>query len=206
MRPTWTTIAAPCALSIVLAVCGACGLPDRGVRRPAPEQDRAAVRIDTMCGSSGSGVIVSRAQVLTALHVVLSCPMGRLAVTDADGTVRLAELEIATNRDVARLVLAEGEPDFPIGSIPRVKPARVGARVCISAAAPKRGRACGTVRKVAPNPTGGVEHSAPTVPGNSGSGLYDAYGSLVGIVVWRDLRREGGMATGLDARQWLVRQ
>jgi hypothetical protein len=80
--------------------------------------------------------------------------------------------------DLASMHPAEGS--FPSFDAVYGPPPPLGAEVCEAPAKPARKHRCGEVEP----PRGGFESSTMIVePGNSGSGVYDAYGHLVGIAV-----------------------
>jgi len=154
------------------------------------------------CEFVGSGVALPGGRALTALHVVLGCAQYMLTnvVTDE---VAIAELEVATSGDLAILTF-----DTPMTAAPvRVARAHVGDTVCLLAAYPEIGASCGHVLGVREG-RGGIQHSAPVRKGNSGSGLYNTDGDLVGIVVTCSLgddgkcNQSGGGATAVPP--WMV--
>jgi hypothetical protein len=190
-----------CVLAV--AACTNC----RGPSPDTPEVGAIADRVGQTvhveaCVYEGSGVALPNGYALTALHVVLGCPVYKLTnvVTDEES---VAELDIATAQDLARLTM---ETQLPAESV-RVARAHVGDVVCLLSATPEIGAACGHVQSVTDG-RGGIRHSAPTAKGNSGSGLYNTDGDLVGIVVTCNLGddgkcdRSGGGATAVPA--WMV--
>jgi hypothetical protein len=139
----------------------------------------------------GSGVVMGPREVLTAAHVA-SCPEGfrhtALTVTTASGRVVSGQLERAdASRDIAVVRLWEDVPAAPLA----LGPASPGQDVCYEAAWPQRVRHCGKVSKIRDQR---VEQGADVdvwlqwskpedavVGGNSGSGVYDMSGRLVGL-------------------------
>ena len=80
----------------------------------------------------------------------------------------------------------------------------IGAEVCLVPVVPARGPQCGKVDSFDSIP-GDVFHQATTKPGNSGSGVYDADGRLVGIVThYRRPPAQGGAFSSLADRRWLL--
>ena len=213
--------------SLLLSVCVGCastpppapGSP-RGDRVfEAHEQDAAAVKISVGCksplgaewGQIGSGVVIGPHHVLTAMHVLV-CEGGEtISATVIQGETKLeAKVEaVAPGADIARL---EFEGTVSMRRYPRVGTPRAAGWVCLSAAHPKVERKCGRTSTV----SGAIRHSAIVVPGNSGSGLYDDRGYLVGIAVrWVGCRADswpddkpsepcGGISASLGARRWLM--
>lgn len=168
---------------VLLATCSGCGrLPNAERPRSVVQEYDAAVKLTVTCASGsqpfGSGVIVGPEHVVTALHVV-ACD-GIITATEVNGTVTLMIVDqVHPLLDVARLQVA-GTYRFR-DARPRIwtVPA-IGDEVCVVPGFPSRGRACGDVERGG-TPTN-FPHTATTEPGNSGGGVYDSRGRLVGIV------------------------
>ncbi len=129
----------------------------------------------------GSGVVISSTQVLTALHVVAEAECSYF-IELADGTKRAVFVEMAwAPFDVARLSLYPGSL-FPYTRLQTGPVPEPGEDVCIVSAIPQRTRRCGEVQYYQSPTPGDIGHTAITEPGNSGSGVYDGYGRLVGTV------------------------
>ncbi len=133
----------------------------------------------------GSGVMIDEVTVLTAVHVVSCGEHGVPAIRIAfdDGVTVNVGIDVETALDVARLHLLQ--------PVRYVRPALIGypphagASVCHSNAYPERNRMCGHVLAYYgfdDKTSGNMLHDARTVPGNSGAGMYDEDGALVGIV------------------------
>ncbi len=199
----------------------ACARPVPGYPtvRPLNAQAANAVRIEAMCvdsdpfmnggsfdmsGGYGSGVLIDNHHVLTANHVI-ECPfLPDIHVITADGRRRRAVVdETWADRDVARLVTIEDIDGVdPVMLAPPPTPGEV---VCSAAAFPKRGGFCGPVAFFNDHRQWNLGFFALVVPGNSGSGLYDGDGALVGIVTARRLDTELGLATSLwDIRHQVI--
>jgi S1-C subfamily serine protease len=178
--------------------------------RTVEEQELSAAKLHVSCGPPGtdqtdrmlhgSAVIVSELRALTAAHVV-GCTVNGAALELADGRMVQVEIEaVSTQLDVARLVAKE-----PLGA-PPLTVARVleGDVVCVTSRSPAMARHCGEVVKAEEN--GGlleIVHRATTVSGNSGSGLYDRRGRLVGIVTRKvNIVPGGGVAS--IVRRWFI--
>jgi hypothetical protein len=195
--------------ALVLGQYGcACGMRQAASSSSPQDQLRAALSLETACGPTGSAVIVDRTHALTAAHVIGVCPLPVLLI-DSDGVSRVASLEAVAATDVARLELLPDEPPFAGSGPPSIARAAPGAGVCIESGLHHE-RRCGRVRTVSDG-RGGVEHSAATIKGDSGSGLYDEHGRLVGIVVTCDVPARGGAclttggrATPLAPRAWIA--
>lgn len=171
--------------------------PEHAQPRMVLEQERATVRIKTYCGV-GSGVLVAPDEVLTAWHVVTctvkdykGLPVKRRApklvidTKDADGDTTYTGAVIAADvpRDLARVKLSA--PVALFIEPPTYAHARESdeERTCIAHAEPEFGRTCGYVEDTDyPDPRTAITFSTPVWFGNSGSGVYDADGNLVGIV------------------------
>lgn len=134
----------------------------------------------------GSGVIVDRQTILTAAHVATS-PPGFFCVRTATMVTGKRYLLTAGKAlpafDLASLKLAVGEfdPTYPVsyGDSPHF-----GAHVCAATAYPQHLWRCGETQ-TSTDPPGDVAHSIVVEPGNSGSGVYDERGRLVGIITHR---------------------
>lgn len=178
---------------IALASC------HRPLQRPVIVQKDAAVRIETVC-AAGTGVIVGSHTILTALHV-LTCDnsvVDAVKVTLPSGRAYIADTEVAVFKDLGRLHVNE---DLAFKA-PHVASAKVGRQVCAETAVPKRGRTCGTVTTTGIGDSD-IAFTADVTFGNSGSGVYDANGFLVGIVT-RKVMAGGAKATQLPP--WLIRE
>lgn len=191
-------------LSLLLVILAACG---GGIRAPAaPDPATSAVAITTLCDSVGSGVIIDATHLLTAAHVVAPCPSAFL-ITDHAGAVRVARLEAVVDSDLARLRLVPGSAPFDDPGPPLIRTAVPGARVCIESGQ-HRQRRCGRIRGSG-HGRAGLSHSAITIKGDSGSGLYGERGDLLGIVVTCEVSagvctRTGGGATPLAPVAWIA--
>jgi S1-C subfamily serine protease len=175
------------AATVVLSV--GC-VPLRQVPRTTRGQYEAAVRIDVVCitekggyMAGGSGVIVDSRHVLTAAHVAADDGFCAFDVTAFDGSRRsmyvktrlpgvdLASLEISTGVEPFTL------PDMAFGPRPDI-----GERVCAATALPRFSHKCGEVEPYE-KPPGDISLMMIVDHGNSGSGLYDERGQLIGIVI-----------------------
>ncbi len=188
-------------------------------------QARRAVALYVMCGPgsgrSGSSAMVRGGDhplVLTASHVV-NCapPTGADPVPrDVQTSAAMIAVDWLGETHAARVVAVDPRRDAAVvelaGEVPGATPAELGpppgagAWVCIAAAAPEVGRSCGEVAgEDADLPDAGLVHAAKTVPGNSGAGLYDASGRLVGVVTRsRGSGKVGGRAARADRMRWMV--
>lgn len=190
-RAHWYAASLILAWAVLTATCGACA-----AHIPQPSfahvTTPAAIRVDVECPSGttrrGSAVAVGPRLVTTAAHVV---PCGRAAMvvlTLADGRVIPAYVSVTLDReDLAILLPTTDVADVRL----RLAPARPGP-VCFTAAAPERGVHCGSIERVV---SGVIVLSGRIVHGNSGSGLFNAQGELVGIVTGR--YATGGTAQAL---------
>lgn len=175
------------------------------VPRVMGHQFDTAVRVEMLCldhdpfldmiapqigAGVGSGVIVDARHVLTAHHVI-DCPyMPDVHVVLADGRrLRVAVEKEWRDSDVARLVIASGDTFGNIPPPPTSSPG-IGAGVCAAPSFPKHEGICGQVEHVTENTCSAgakrwchdIELVMEVHGGNSGSPIYDAGGSLVGLV------------------------
>jgi S1-C subfamily serine protease len=215
--------------ALVIATCScarpAPARPQPPIRAPSTigEQLSRSVSIEVACfggdvmsqvtvsGHAGTGVIVDQGHVMTAHHVA-ACEDGdapMIHVVDLAGARRRAWLDREDpEHDLARLRV-----DVPFFG---VRPALVGPRpglgeqICAATAWPVRIRPCGMVvglvARQLPGNTGrefvsiDVEHTALTIAGNSGSGVWDAAGRLVCIVTHSRGSALGGHCSSLAGR------
>lgn len=200
-----------------LAVLTACGPLHMDDARDANAQYVAGVKILTKCagagGYLGSGVIVSAHRVLTAEHVV-ECPLGlpaTVVLDPGDGDARDARVEVVLpSNDIARLWvdadLSKWFTSVTVGPEPEI-----GQLVCWTAFVPRPTYRCGTAQAHHDDTgndddgfgiDGFVEH------GNSGSGVYDEWGRLVGLIDMTLDCQTGvycwGLAKPLHDYSWLV--
>lgn len=189
---------------LVWAVPG-CSTAPRG-RTPA-EQAAGAVEVAVACTQpdgkwslqQGSGVIVGRHHALTASHVIACRIRAVVTVILADGQQIPADVDLISLRsDLARLEL---RADVPLRPAVRAK-AEMGVRVCVVHARPRRGRACGTVTSLSDGELADIGTDGRTIPGNSGSGLYDDAGRLVGVVTHKCTVGRCTYAASVYSKAW----
>lgn len=200
-------------LFLLTFVLVACGAPKPSVAEPRltpAEQADASVKITATCGDKmfgGSGVLVADRTVMTAAHVVL-CPDGMAADVTVEHDGRSVDVMMVTTDatpDLARLMLAE---PFSGVKIPQLgpKPA-IDDRVCLQPRTGGDTRSCGWVLSLSDRPTGDIRFSAFVWFGNSGSGVFDSRGRLIGIAVMLVRAQNGqiigGLATSLAGRGWI---
>lgn len=204
--------------SVALLCTATCSRYPR-LRGPLPVSETSrAVVVYSICPSdkgpvhegTGSGVVVDANHVLTAGHVI-ACHNGRrpllITATTPDEkkawSMRIAAVDV--DADIAKLDALEIDPFSVAPAV--IAPPRRFSLVCIEPGFPKPVRACGIVWSIGGDRSGDVHHDAATVPGNSGAGLWDDRGHLVGIVVTRNLCGGipclGGSASSLTDRGWL---
>ena len=162
----------------------------------------------------GSGVVVSARHVLTAYHlstmtvgrdargqdISVPCPYivhARVQFEDGRGYAMVVDKE-SRPLDTMRLQMSSADKwtiDRPV-----VAEAVVGEPVCAATATPERGWSCGRVEMIATEGDDNIVHTARTMKGNSGGGVYDSLGRLVGIVTSmrvKDRPELGGSATSI---------
>ena len=195
-----------------LATCTSCAAaftPKRIAHDPAlSEAERAAtVAIHAMCAGEegikagkGSGVITGEHTILTANHVVACGGISVLFIETLDGNLIEAKVVAqAEEHDIAKLETLEKLPKVkPFGW---ATPPKKGAVICAESAVPMRSRKCGNVLHKDKRPGADLEHNAITIPGNSGSGVFDTRGRLVGIVTM-SRSRHGRYVGGLISTLW----
>jgi S1-C subfamily serine protease len=131
----------------------------------------------------GSGVIVDAAHVLTAGHVAdARDAMCSYTVEAEDGKQRSMYVKtLLKDVDLARLELSISQEPFAAPPVRFGPKPLIGTQVCTATAHPHRMRKCGEVQPYKWTP-GDLVMTMVVEPGNSGSGLYDEEGQLVGIV------------------------
>jgi hypothetical protein len=199
-------------LVLTLSACGGCagmgGFPPG--RTPASVVAAEAARVVEITGLTAlggyrcSGVLVSATQVVTAAHCA---PEGAVILaTDAAGEMALMGVEVLLpGQDLVRLEALEGTGGFTAPARLEVAPpAQVDDRVCIAPAVPRHDHKCGRVQG---EQEGYVLFDAIVEHGNSGGGVYDDAGRLVGIVSILYTAQNGQIiGGGLHAvPRWLVR-
>jgi hypothetical protein len=145
----------------------------------AAQADRT-VMVDG-CGY-GSGVMISPTAVLTARHVVFLRGVDHpcmIVIEYPDGTREDATVDLESTRlDVVRLkTKARREIQAP-----KSHAVTIWETVCIVSGHPERDASCGRAVHFSSG-FAGIMHTARTIPGNSGSGLWNRRGELLGIVV-----------------------
>lgn len=182
-------------LVALVATCSSCAATQMhaasGAKRTPPQQLASTYFVQTLClrvdGSGsmhgGSAVAVDGHHLLTAQHVI-ACNEGGMAVirvSTEDGRFFEARVQQEWNmKDVAQLYTQMELPGVsPVGfSTPRV-----GEAVCAHVAYPAFGAHCGDVVSISPERLNAdIEVAIPIEHGNSGGGVYDSAGMLVGIV------------------------
>lgn len=173
----------------LLATCGACAAR---IKPPTmwPALRDAGLAITTDCGGTkrnASAVLVAPGRALTAAHAV-PCVAPVISIRHADGSTSAAHLLVADRgHDLATLAIVDGA-----GLEARLAaPPSEGQFVCALYSYPNRERRCAEVERV---DGATITYTALTVAGNSGSGLYDVAGRLVGITIQTCVDRECGVA------------
>lgn len=198
-------------LGLLFTACSCLNIAQVETPKPTVHELDAVVKVIIDCGSSywnGSGVIVSDSQALTAAHVV-ECPehvRPKAVYVDAGDRVwQPARVEVLLPElDVARVKLEDPTfiPDhLVIGTRPDI-----GDKVCMANSAPRLGYHCGLIQ---PGRTKGMlVWDWMTEHGNSGAGVYNEKGELIGLLITvgtceHDLPCIGGI-TPLQGYEWLV--
>jgi S1-C subfamily serine protease len=158
--------------------------------RTIPETHEASVRINVTCFDAsgallqghGSGVVVGEHRILTARHVASEAGAAAgciYTVTTSEGlTVLAMPRRDWPDRDVAELITLDPLPYTPIKL---ADAPGAGEVACIVSAYPRFYRRCGAINYYRDDAPGDVAIDALVEPGNSGSGVYDNRGRLVGI-------------------------
>ncbi len=206
-------------VAVVLALLAACSsCAHFGSRRSPIQQHNAMVMIRTSCpdGSAhgGSGVLVSGDLVLTANHVAecdavpgfgFYVAATKIEVIASTTDKSLAKVDVVIpGADVARLKLETPLNAF-FTAVEIGAPPVVGDRICEVSAIPRIQYRCG-VAQVAPS--GRIAFDFMTESGNSGSGVYNSRGQLIGIVTHAYRCQFGipcaGFGASLTGYAWLI--
>lgn len=144
------------------------------------EQYNRTASIMVVCSTGpvmGSGVVTGKDTILTAYHVV-DCDGAVLVIvggkTEHVGTIT----KFSRERDIATLNVPG------VNSVAVVGPEPIaGDRLCVSPGWPTRNRVCGEVfYEQGKTQSTKIRFGAIVQPGNSGAGVYDSHGRLVGIL------------------------
>lgn len=178
-------------LAVLAAAASACVHVPRvaPAMRTEAERSLTTVRIESSCGGFvddgehvGTGVIISERHVLTAAHVVACSAIPVVHVTyRRDGEIKRQRMVVTredTDRDVARLEIASADRFRVNVAPPVVRAPDPGERVC--AELPRLmgiDAACGSIVS-----DWTVARTMKTRPGDSGAPIFDATGTLVGLV------------------------
>ena len=205
-------------LVVLLATCASA---PRIVRVPVPVSGTgavtnavvAAVEIDAACPGEvahhGSGVIIAPNRVVTAYHVAPCGNATILATTFAHRIVPMRVEAALVDADVVRLVSSDPDPFGNVRAVVGPPPAPEDV-VCLSVAAPARSYRCGPVMSLESGPSDNLDYRARTEHGNSGSGIYDLRGRLVGVVtaipMFSDVAggSDYGSGTSLRGIEWIA--
>lgn len=175
-----------------LIMIGSCACALTTLLSPSIKVDEltygASVRIVVICANDdvfgGSGVAISPTQVLTAKHVVSECVPKAIGTRSSDGTIREVVVDkLSDTVDVARLIIVEGTKPFQFIAKIDTDERRIGEKLCSIGGGSLETyniRKCGDVAEV--GDTTFVTSEMP-VPGNSGSGVFDVNGHVVGILI-----------------------
>lgn len=177
-------------LSTLVAQCGCTHASILDGHRAPLQRFEQAVRIEETCTngvslyrSYGSGVIVAPYVLLTAAHVATAQPgfaclwfasmiHGKRYMIVPDTAIR--EWDLASMRSVL-------EPFDPTYAVAYGPAPEFASHICAAPAFPQWLHRCGDVQTYS-DPPGDMQNTIVTEPGNSGSGVYNDDGQLVGIV------------------------
>lgn len=199
-------------IALLVTACGGCYQHTRPKVFSPMEQIAASVGISVICpielsASAGSGVFIDGETVLTAYHVV-DCRDAIVTVTRGGKSIPARISKVDPAGDVAALTLVVGIEgiDRPvIGKRPDID-----HKVCLQPRVPTNVRSCGWVAEHYEKQIAGDVRMNTTFTwyGNSGSGVWNEHGALIGIVIYLAAGQNGqiigGRFTSLDSRRWLL--
>lgn len=136
----------------------------------------------------GTGVAIDDWNILTADHVVHCDPLddgASWAVLQGGKRIKVEVVAEDSGMDVAKLRVVTGSLNLGVPPAVIAPTPEVGDEVCSRVSFPPADGTwhCGLVEKITGAENKRITHSAQTQHGNSGSGLYDAQGRLLGIVI-----------------------
>lgn len=194
-------------LVILLSGCGGYAL-----RANLTRHQQATVKVIVKCIDSeqeysGSGVVISDRRVLTAAHLVEVCPLPDMFILDDETMYPVYPAKVDVDNDLAILV--------NVGPVPFKKPSinygpepKRMSRIYLITGAPYEDVRDGILNHWNIKEGPRIKHSIVTERGNSGSGVYDYMGRLIGILTHATFCGNGqycgGRASSLwDKKDWL---
>jgi S1-C subfamily serine protease len=174
--------------SLALLALASCALPlaPQGyATAPAAAQYVSAVRITSTCEGltgHGSGVAITSRHVITAAHVVACTGDALITATTRDGRTVSMSLDLAAaGADVVRLVVDGTRQPFRSWAEVTHRHPPTGEVVCIVASSEGHPpvRRCGDAGGLV---EGRLLVAVQGFPGNSGGGVYDSDGRVVGVI------------------------
>lgn len=197
---------------LVLIVGSGCAASS--VRANLIRHQEATVRVIVKCDKhnehqeyAGSGVIISKRRVLTAAHLVNVCQDADFSILTPQGLYPVVPIKVDTPNDLAILANV-GPKEF---NAPKVKfgpkPSRM-SRIYVITGAPWEDVRDGILNHYSLKDGPRIKHSIVIERGNSGSGVYDWMGRLIGICTHATFCGNGqycgGRASSLwDKKEWL---
>lgn len=149
----------------------------------------SSVRIAVLCPDqstwAGTAVAVTSRHLLTAKHSIWcdgNGPIAVLARVRGGEAIQVQTEYVSPDTDVARLAVMGDAQPFQVRAFIRRRPVSIGEHVCTVGGDLFQNygvRKCGDVAEVFSD---FVALSIHVVPGNSGGGVYDRDGNVVGIV------------------------
>lgn len=169
----------------------------------------AAVEITAHCTGPrgealwyGSGVVVDGTRLLTAAHVAEKEDpedVCSFIAEDSRGNIFLIAPLVTLESDLASMVLISPTKRFEAPAVRFGPVPKIGETVCTATAHPRREARCAMVTRPKAEPPGDIRIDMVVEPGNSGSGLYNMRGELVGIVVHTYPNRGNGQFVSAGA-------
>jgi len=181
------------AIAMLLGSCQSVTPPQHP--RDVREQHYNVVAIDAICMKmdgdtvelsmfTASGVLLSSNEVLTAAHVTVT-PPGADCIWNAKAiqgqAIMIVPSHVDADRDIAIMMPVTGHFDG-------VQPVTLGAKpelgdtICEVAGSPYHVRRCGEVQMATAGNHEAIDSTMIVEPGNSGSGVYNERGELVGVI------------------------
>lgn len=189
MRVTISALLFTAALAAVLWSCGGCATHRSWLSRVQQVRHEigASLSLSVHCSDGneylGRAVALGPRYAVTASHVVrcqdIAHPVQVMVSRDGMEPIEVVVDAVLVGADAARLVVA-GKGSFDEWASLSLAPASIGDTVCSVSGMHITVRKCGDVVDADSDQ---FKASFRTIPGDSGSPVYNSYGEVVGIII-----------------------